>query len=132
MAVSISPMSLAPVGVSANAVAPTAEPSETVETVMISPSIAPTWNVIWPALLSSWTPLNWTCAPIRLISSCSWLTSDWIAVRSSVDSVPFLYWTASSRTRCSIEWTSFSAPSAVCTSDTASCGLRMAWEMPLI
>ena len=49
-----------------------------------------------------------------------------IAVLSPVDSVPLLYWTARSRTRWSIEWTSFSAPSAVCTSETASWALRWA------
>ena len=62
----------------------------------------------------------------------SWLTSAVIAALSDVDSVPFLYCTASSRTRCSIEWTSFSEPSAVWTSETPSCALRWAWARPRI
>src|SRR5690242_21318980 len=41
----------------------------------------------------------------RSISEASWLISDWMAVRSVVDSVPLRYSTASSRTRWSIEWT---------------------------
>jgi hypothetical protein len=44
-------------------------------------------------------PLNSADEPIRSISLASWLTSDWIAVRSAFESEPFLNWTASSRTR---------------------------------
>ena len=41
-------------------------------------------------------------------------------------SVPLPYWTLRSRTRCSIECTSASEPSAVCTSEMPSCALRCA------
>ena len=69
---------------------------------------------------------------MRSISEASWLISDWMAVWSCEDSVPFLYWTASSRTRWSIECTSLSWPSAVCTSEIASAVLRLAWSRPEI
>src|SRR3954468_20633009 len=49
---------------------------------------------------------------------------------SSSESVPFWYCTASSRVRWSIECTSCSEPSAVWTSETASCALRSAWPSP--
>ena len=75
---------------------------------MSSPSLAPTWKVMvtWP--FSSGMPLNWAEVPMRWISQASWVISDWMAVWSCVESVPFLYSTASSRTRCSIAWTSLS------------------------
>ncbi len=60
------------------------------------------------------------------------MISLWSAAWFVGDSVPFLAWTASSRTRWSIEWTSFSEPSAVCTIETASCRLRWAWPRPRI
>ena len=99
---------------------------------MTSPSSAPTWNVIVFAALSSWMPLNWALDPIRSTSEASMLISDWIAALSVVDSEPFLYCTARSRTRCSMEWTSCSEPSAVCTSEMASCAFRWAWSRPPI
>ena len=77
-------------------------------------------------------PLNFVSEPIREISVPSDVTSFSIEVLSLADSVPFLYWTASSRTRPSMECTSASAPSAVCTSETASCALRWAWPRPPI
>src|SRR2546426_7105953 len=40
--------------------------------------------------------------------------------------------TARSRTRCRIDWTSFSEPSAVCTKLTRSWALEMAWLVPPI
>ena len=61
---------------------------------------------------------------MRSISDESWLTSFWIEVRALLSSEPFLYWTASSRMRCSMEWTSSRLPSAVCTMDTPSWMLR--------
>ncbi len=39
--------------------------------------------------------------------------------------------TASSRMRCKMDCVSFSAPSAVCTSEMPSCALRTAWFRPL-
>ncbi len=77
-------------------------------------------------------PLNWALEPIRSTSEPSMFTSDWIAALSFADSEPFLYCTASSRTRCSIEWTSCRLPSAVCTSEMASWELRWAWSRPPI
>ena len=74
--------------------------------------------------VSSEMPLNFVPEPMRLISSRSWVTSPVTAVLSVVDSVPLLYCTARSRTRCSIECTSPSAPSPVCTSEMASWALR--------
>ena len=89
--------------------------------VMTSPSLAPTWNVIVPAEpSSSLMPLKSAELPMRAISDCSWAASAVMAALSEVESVPLPYWTASSRTRCSIEWTSLSEPSAVCTRLTPS------------
>ena len=48
-------------------------------------------------------PLNFVSEPMREISVPSWVTSFSIDVLSLADRVPFLYWTASSRTRPSIE-----------------------------
>src|SRR3954449_10991887 len=87
-------------------------------------SLAPTWRLTVPAPLSSWVPLNFVLALIVPISVASWATSARIAVLSVAFSVSLPYWTRSSRTRCSIEWTSVSAPSPVCTSETPSCALR--------
>jgi hypothetical protein len=103
-----------------------------VVTWIVSPSLAPTWNVTVMLPLSRLMLLNTALEPMRSTSEASMLISDWIALRSSVESVPFLYCTASSRTRWSIECTSCSEPSAVCTSDTASCALRWACARPAI
>ena len=46
--------------------------------------------------------------------------------------MPFGAWIDSSRTRCRIECISFSAPSAVWTSEMPSCALRLAWAVPRI
>jgi len=101
-------------------------PSEIVATPMVSPSLAPTWNEIVTCALSSLMPLNAAETPRRSISEASWLTSLCSAAWFCGESVPFLYCTASSRTRWSIECTSESVPSAVCTIETASCRLRCA------
>src|SRR5919204_2305208 len=77
-------------------------------------------------------PLKSASRPMRSTSDASWLTSDWIATLSVVESVPFEYSTASSRTRWSMAWTSLSEPSAVCVSEIASDALRWAWSRPLI
>ena len=106
--------------------------SETVETEMTSPSSAPTWKSIVDAPLSSALPLNSAEVPMRSISAASALTSVWIDACALVDIVPFLYWTASSRTRCSIEWTSSRFASAVWTSEMPSSVLRWPWARPLI
>ncbi len=93
--------------------------------VIVSPSLAPTWkvNVAAPKTAVS---LNFVSVVIVLISAASWMTSAPIAVLSSALSVPLEYWTARSRTRCSIECTSPSEPSAVWTSEMPSCALRCA------
>ena len=81
-------------------------------------SSAPTWKVIAGAPESSAMPLNFVSLPIVEISAQSWATSAVIAALSAVARVPLLNWTARSRTRWSIECTSASAPSPVCTSET--------------
>ena len=112
--------------------APTVLPREIVLTVIESPSFTPTWKVTEPAPDRRLMPLNLAEPPMRSISDASWLTSVWIAAWSSLLSVPFLYCTASSRTRWSMEWTSSRFPSAVCTIETPSWMLRFAWARPLI
>src|SRR4051812_19822533 len=108
------------------------EPSEIMLTLMTSLSFEPTWKVTAVVLSSSEMPLNLVVVPMRLISLASWLTSDWTAVWSVELSVPFLYWTASSRTRWSMLWTVLRAPSAVWTSETPSPMLRWFWARPRI
>ena len=61
----------------------------------------------------------------------SWSTSLWMAVWSEDCSEPFWYCTASSRMRWSMLWTLLSELSAVCTIETASPTLRLAWSRPL-
>src|SRR3954451_3811877 len=102
MALSISEMSAVPVGVSAKYWFDTVAPSEIIATAIVSPSLAPTWNDTVEVLLSRQMPLNWVVVPMRSISLASWLTSDWMADWLDALSVPFLNWTASSRTRWSI------------------------------
>src|SRR3954471_16799532 len=87
IAASISEMSVELPALSATTAAFTTEPSDTVATVMISPSCAPTWNEIVLAALSSLMPLNSAVDPIRSISDPSMLTSDWIASLSHPDIV---------------------------------------------
>ena len=91
---------------SENADVPTVEPTDTIATLMTSPSLAPTWKETVLVFDSTLMPLNSAAAPMRSISEASWLTSVWMAACAEALSEPFLYWTASSRTRCSIEWTS--------------------------
>ena len=55
-------------------------------------------------------------AALKRAGSYAGINAAW----SADDSVPLLNSTARSRTRCSIDCTSASAPSPVCTSDTAS------------
>src|SRR3954451_23399803 len=107
-------------------------PSEIMLTAMTSLSLAPTWKVTAVVLSSSEMPLNFVVVPMRSISEASWLTSDWIAVWLVLLSVPFLYWTASSRTRWSMLWTVERAPSAVWTSETPSWMLRWFCARPRI
>ena len=77
-------------------------------------------------------PLNVELSRIRTSSAVSCATSAVILAWSDVDSVPLANWIDSSRTRCRIECISFSAPSAVCTSEMPSCALRLAWAVPRI
>ena len=76
-------------------------------------------------------PLNWAVVAdaLDLVRELGDLALDRRAVRRC-DSAPFLYWTASSRTRCSIAWTSLRLPSAVWTSEMPSWMLRCAWPRP--
>ncbi len=71
-------------------------------------------------------PLNFVCSAMFLTSPAIWKTSAAIASWSSELSVPLSNWTLRSRTRCSIECTSVSAPSAVWTSEMPSWALRCA------
>src|SRR5919198_1645015 len=69
---------------------------------------------------------------MRSTSEASWLISLWMASLPVCDSEPFLYSTASSRTRWRMEWTSSRLPSAVCTIETPSWMLRWACARPRI
>ena len=80
-------------------IVPTDVPRLTVETVIDSPSLAPTWKVSVADEFRTLMPLNCAVAPICSISDRSWLTSVWIAVWSVLLSVPLPYCTASSRMR---------------------------------
>src|SRR2546423_14269446 len=124
MAASISLMSAVPVGVRLKYWFDTVAPSEIMATLMASPSLAPTWKDTVEVLFSRQMPLNWVVVPMRSISDASWATSDWMADWLPALSVPFLNWTASSRTRWSMLWTVLRAPSAVWTSETPSWMLR--------
>src|SRR5213594_4158759 len=99
---------------------------------IVSPSLEPTWKDTELVLFSREMPLNFVVEPRRSISDASCRTSDWIADWLVAPSVPFLYWTASSRTRCSMLCTVCRAPSAVWTSETPSWVLRWAWARPRI
>src|SRR3954468_6048585 len=132
IALSISEMSAVPVLDSEKYVFDTVLPSEIMATEITSPSLAPTWNDTVEVLLSRQMPLNCVVVPMRSISEANWATSDWMADWLVALSVPFLNWTASSRTRCSIECTVWRAPSAVWTSETPSWMLRWFWARPRI
>src|SRR4028118_1027960 len=68
---------------------------------------------------------------MRLSSELSWTISDWIAFLASVLRPPsLLAWTDRSRMRWRMLWDSFSAPSAVCTTDMPSWALRGATLRP--
>ncbi len=88
----------------------------------------------WPPkvpLRSFWEP-NEVVPAMRSISdrSCSIsFCAAWRAAES--DDAVLAAWTMRSRTRLSIEWTSFRAPSAVWTTLTPSWALRVAWRRPL-
>ncbi len=70
---------------------------------IVSLSLAPTWNVKESAPPKTVLPLNFVSVTIELTSLAIWKTSELIALLSSSSSVPLLYWTFRSRTRCSIE-----------------------------
>ena len=90
---------------------------------------APTWNVRAEPSKTCW-PENCVRVPIE---SSSWSSSSISACSATPSDVAVLAAdTASSRMRCRIEWTSFSAPSAVWTSETPSWALRTAWLVPRI
>ena len=68
-------------------------------TLIVSPSLAPTWKVIEVEPVRSEMPLNAVVEPMRLISAHSWATSAVMAALSEADRVPLLNCTARSRTR---------------------------------
>ncbi len=77
---------------------------------------APTWKVSEALEPSSrLIPLKFVLFEMRVSSSVSCVTSVWMSVRESALFESFAACTARSRMRWRIEWTSVSAPSAVCT-----------------
>ena len=78
-----------------------------VVTLIVSPPLAPTWNVIVPAEppvpSSSLMPLNAVLFWMSVISDDSCLTSATTAALSWVSRVPLSYCTLRSRTRSSME-----------------------------
>ncbi len=103
------------------------------ETVIVWPTLAPTWNVLAVKLPSSrLVPLNDVCVATRSISALSCETSSWSEARSDAELVALADCTASSRMRCRLSVTEASAPSAVCASEMPSLALRAAWLMPRI
>ncbi len=80
--------------------------------VIVSAASAPTWKVTVPAVRRL-IPLNSVLDVMSEISLPSCWTSAEIAFLSPASSVPLSYCTFRSRTRCSIECTSFRAPSPV-------------------
>src|SRR5215212_10614813 len=101
-------------------------------TPICSVSLEPTWKDTVLVVFSRLMPLNCVVEPMRSISQASCRTSDWMADWLVALSVPFLNCTASSRTRWSIAWVVWRAPSAVWTSETPSWALRWAWPRPRI
>ncbi len=100
-------------------------------TSMLSPALAPTWNLAEVKLpSSSLVPLKLALPATRSISFFSWLTSCCRAARSSAVLVALDDCTASSRMRCTMSPMLPSAPSAVCASDTPSLALRAATVRP--
>jgi hypothetical protein len=75
-------------------------------------------------------PLNFVFEAMSPIAAFSSSTSAEMLAFASASFVPLAYWTASSRIRWSIAWTSLSAPSAVWTIEMASWAFRVAWFRP--
>jgi hypothetical protein len=98
---------------------------------IVSPVLAPTWNVL-AVPVSSLLPLNSVCVPMAVISVVSAVISEEMAALSSVFRVPPSCCTFSSRMRPSIECTSERAPSAVWTSEMPSWALRCDCARPPI
>jgi len=96
-------MSAVPLGVRLKYELPTVEPSEIIATLMTSPSLAPTWNdtVLVVVEQADAVELRGGADALDLGGELSDLGLDGRLVAAL--SVPFLNWTASSRTRWSIE-----------------------------
>ena len=77
---------------------------------------------------SSRIPFHWVTSPMRVISAARAWNSRSMVLRSAALAVPLRAWTASSRMRISSDDTSPSAPSAICTIETPSVALRLAWS----
>ena len=88
--------------------------------------------LVSPSPFNRYVSLNFVVSDTRSISVTNWSISSWIFWRSSWDIVPFPACTANSFILCNIEWTSVSAPSAVCTQEIPSCALEEAWSRPRI
>src|ERR1051325_1686320 len=102
-------------------------------TLMVSPTLAPTWNATVPALPSSTlVPLKLVCCAIRVTSARRCCTSLSSAARSVDELDPDADCTASRRMRCRLLVTSSSADSVVCAIEMPSLALRTAWFRPLI
>src|SRR3954469_4665539 len=75
-------------------------PTEMVATVICWLSAAPTWyEMVGFAPFSSLMPLNSVSGPTRSVAALGGFASLWMEFWSLLLGVPFLYWTASSRTR---------------------------------
>ena len=86
--------------------------------------------VVDSAPVSRLSPLNVVRAAMLSTSAFSVSISSPMAVRSLVETVSLPACTVSSRMRCKMPCTSFSAPSAVCTIEMPSCALRVACRRP--
>ena len=101
--------------------------------VMVSPTLAPTWNAAEPKLPSStWRPLKVVCCEMRVISDRRCCTSASSAARSESEFVALADCTASWRIACRLLVSSCNADSVVCASEMPSLALRTAVLRPLI
>ena len=99
-------------------------------TVRVWPWSAPTWKSVDAPPVRRETPLNLVFAAMSPMAAWSSVTSASMLAWESASLVPFAYWTASSRIRWSMLWTSVSAPSAVWTIEMPSWAFRPAWLRP--
>ena len=103
-------------------------------TEMVSPPLAPTWKLSVEVPFSRLVPLNLVSLAMSSMAETSSSSSAWAAATEAPVSPPLApvleAWTARSRARCSMEWTSVRAPSAVCITLMPSWALRVATLRP--